>query len=229
MKRGRAVGVALVSIVNAGGRLGRESFLNFVFATMRLFSILAGSIIHPFDDNQSAAPFLYDGRDSRASTDGTSWITWRCDMSHLLVIGFANEQKAKEGANKLLSLQKRGEIEIQDALIATKDERGAVALTQLSDASSFWEIRAAASGYPAPPAAGALTDFGSDEKFVKDIAEAIPSGRAAVFVLTGKRLKEGALDGSMTGEGVVFFDSYDKSAAGAIRAAFSKWKGNGRG
>ena len=71
-------------------------------------------------------------------------------MSHLLVIGFANEQKAKEGADKLLSLQKRGQIEIEDALIASKSESGAVALTQRSHASSFWEVRAAASGYPAP-------------------------------------------------------------------------------
>jgi uncharacterized membrane protein len=58
-------------------------------------------------------------------------------MSHLLVIGFANEQKAEEGADKLLSLQRRGQIEIEDAVIATKSESGAVALTQLSNASSF--------------------------------------------------------------------------------------------
>jgi uncharacterized membrane protein len=148
-------------------------------------------------------------------------------MSHLLVVGFANEQKAKESAHKLLSLQKQGQIEIEDAVIATKSESGAVALTQLSNASSFWEVRAAASGYPAPPVAGALTDFGSDEKFVKEIAEAIPSGRAAVFLLVAKRLNEGAFDGSTTGEGVVFFDSYDKSATGTIRAEFSKWKSNG--
>jgi uncharacterized membrane protein len=36
-----------------------------------------------------------------------------------LVIGFANEQKARDSANKLLSLQNHGQIEIQDALIAT--------------------------------------------------------------------------------------------------------------
>jgi hypothetical protein len=85
-------------------------------------------------------------------------------MSHLLIIGFANEQKAKEGADKLLTLQKRGQIEIEDAVIGTKSESGAVALTQLSNASSFWEVRAAASGYPVSPVAGALTDFGSDGK-----------------------------------------------------------------
>jgi hypothetical protein len=49
-----------------------------------------------------------------------------------------------------------------------------------------------------------LTDFGSDEKFVKGMAEAIPSDKAAVFVLVGKRLKDSAFVGS-TGEAVLFF------------------------
>jgi uncharacterized membrane protein len=110
-------------------------------------------------------------------------------MRHLLVIGFANEQKAKEGADKVLS---GGQIEIEDALIATKSESGAVALTQLSNASSFWEVRAAASGYPAPPAAGVLTDYGGDDKFVKEIAEAIPSGRGGGICTCGKKAEGGA-------------------------------------
>ena len=71
-------------------------------------------------------------------------------MSHLLVMAFADEQMAKAGADKLLSLQKRAQIEIEDAVIATKNENGAVELKQLSNAGMIWEIRAAASGYPAP-------------------------------------------------------------------------------
>ena len=71
-------------------------------------------------------------------------------MSHLLVMAFADEQMAKAGADKLLSLQKRAQIEIEDAVIATKNENGAVELKQLSNAGMIWEIRAAASGYPSP-------------------------------------------------------------------------------
>jgi uncharacterized membrane protein len=114
-------------------------------------------------------------------------------MSHLLVIPFAllvipfaDVQKAKEGANKLLSLQKRGQIEIEDAIVAMKNENGAVELKQLSNASSFWEIRAAASGHPAPTLAGALTDSGGNEKFVKELAKAMPLGRGAVVMSVGK-------------------------------------------
>ena len=125
-------------------------------------------------------------------------------MSHLLVIGFANEQKAKEGADKLLSLQKQGQIEIEDAVIATKNNKGGVELRQLSNAGSFWEIGAAASGYPAPASAGALTDFGSNEKFVKELAEAMPPGKAAVFVLLAKKPKGVDFDGSTAREGFVF-------------------------
>ena len=148
-------------------------------------------------------------------------------MSHLLVIPFADVQKAKEGANKLLSLQKRGQIEIEDAIVAMKNENGAVELKQLSNASSFWDIRAAASGYPAPTVAGALTDFGGNEKFVKELAKAMPLGRGAVVVSVGKMPERRAFD-SKGGEKIVFFNSFDKSAAGAVRAAFAKWKGDRR-
>jgi uncharacterized membrane protein len=105
-------------------------------------------------------------------------------------------------------------LKIEDAVIGTKSESGAVALTQLSNASSFWEVRAAASGYPVPPVAGVLTDYGGDDKFVKEIAEAIPSGRA--FRRFDDRRRGGV------------FDSYNEYAAPTIRAAFSKWKCNGR-
>jgi uncharacterized membrane protein len=133
--------------------------------------------------------------------------------------------KGRRGREQAALPAKKGQIEIEDVIIVTKSESGAVALTQLSNASSFWEVRAAASGYPAPPAAGFLTDYGGDEKFVREIAEAIPSGRAAVFVLVGKRPKEGPFDGSTTGEGAAFFGSYNKSAAPTVRAAFFKVEG----
>jgi uncharacterized membrane protein len=49
-----------------------------------------------------------------------------------------------------------------------------------------------------------LTDFSSDEKFVKELAEAMPPGRAAVFVLLAKRPKSANLDGFRAGEGGFF-------------------------
>ena len=57
----------------------------------------------------------------------------------------------------------------------------------------------------------------------------MPSGRAAVFMLVAKKPNGGVFDGSTAGDHVVFFNSFDKSAAGTVRAAFAKWKVNGRG
>ena len=43
-----------------------------------------------------------------------------------------------------------------------------------------------ASGYPVPAIAGALTDLGEIDKFVKEHAEAIPLGEAAVLYSVSK-------------------------------------------
>ena len=103
-------------------------------------------------------------------------------MSVLLVIAFSDEQKAENAGRKPLSMQKQGQIDIEDAVVALKRANGALKLKQLSNASPFWEIRAAASGYPAPPVGGALTDFSANDKFVKELAEAIPLGEVTVFI-----------------------------------------------
>ena len=73
-----------------------------------------------------------------------------------------------------------------------------------------------------------MTDFGGNEKFVKEVAEAMPLGRPAVFVLLEKMPERGAFDSSTAAAEVVFCNSFDKSAAGAVRAAFAKWNGKGR-
>jgi len=55
----------------------------------------------------------------------------------------------------------------------------------------------------------------------------MPLGRGAVVVSVGKMPERRAFD-SKGGEKIVFFNSFDKSAAGAVRAAFAKWKGDRR-
>jgi uncharacterized membrane protein len=103
-------------------------------------------------------------------------------MSVLPVIAFRTSKRRKMLVAKPLSMQKQGEIDIEVAVVALKRANGALKLKQLSNASPFWEIRAAASGYPAPPVGGALTDFNADDKFVKELAEAIPLGEVTVFI-----------------------------------------------
>ena len=52
-------------------------------------------------------------------------------MSDLVFIAFPSEDKAEEVRAEILSLQQEYLIEIGDAVIATKDEKGRVKLNQL--------------------------------------------------------------------------------------------------
>jgi len=136
-----------------------------------------------------------------------------------LVIAFPNEEAANQGRKQLLLMEKQELIRMEDAVVVVKKADGAITLNQLLQADAVWEIRAAASGYPAPPGAGALTDFGASNKFVEEIAEAIPPGGAAVFALAPKITSDRALEALGGVGGKVLRTSFDKSAVKTIRAA----------
>ena len=140
-------------------------------------------------------------------------------MSNLLVIAFPNEKTAELGRNELLSLEKQDLVTMEDAVIVVKMADGTITLNQLLQPDEFWEIRAAASGYPGPVGAGALTDFGTSQKFVKDLAEAIPSGGAAIFALISKMTSEKVLEVLKAVGGKPLHTAFDKSAVEAFRAA----------
>ena len=52
-------------------------------------------------------------------------------MSDLVFIAFENEQKAEEVRNRVFSLQKDYLIEIGDAVIAVRDDKGHIKLNQI--------------------------------------------------------------------------------------------------
>jgi hypothetical protein len=52
-------------------------------------------------------------------------------MSDLVFIAFDSEQKAEEVRDKVLSLQREYLIDVGDAVIATRDDKGRVKLNQL--------------------------------------------------------------------------------------------------
>ena len=66
-------------------------------------------------------------------------------MSDLVFIAFPNEQKAEEVREKLLAPQKEYLIELGDAVIAVKDDKGRVKLNQMMNltaagalSGAFW-------------------------------------------------------------------------------------------
>ena len=149
-------------------------------------------------------------------------------MNDLLVIAFPSEEKAEEVRQKLFTMQKEYLIELGDAVVAVKTPDGAVKLNQLFSTTAlggvsgaFWgaliglifmmPLAGAAIGAGAGAVSGALTDFGIDDKFMKDVASAIPPGGAALFLLVRKMTTDKVLEGLKGVGGVVLRTSFDKS------------------
>src|SRR5580700_7528314 len=111
-------------------------------------------------------------------------------MSDLVVIAFPTEAKAEEVRQKLLAMQKEYLIELGDAVIAVKDDKGRIKLNQLVNTTAagavsgtFWgaligliflmPLAGAAMGAAYGAVGGALADIGIDDKWMKDTAAAI--------------------------------------------------------
>ena len=159
-------------------------------------------------------------------------------MNDLLVIAFPSEEKAEAVRQKLFTMQKEYLIELGDAVVAVKNADGAIKLNQLFNTTAlggvsgaFWgaliglifmmPLAGAAIGAGAGAVSGALTDFGIDDKFMKDVAAAIPPGGAALFLLVRKMTTDKVLEGLKGVGGVVLRTSFDKSKEDAIRAALT--------
>ncbi len=108
-------------------------------------------------------------------------------MSDLVVIVYPTEARAEEMRQKLFGLQKEYLIEIGDAAIAVMQEGGKVKLNQLLNTTamgaasgSFWglligaiflmPLAGAALGAASGALGGALTDYGINDAFMKDLA-----------------------------------------------------------
>src|SRR5262249_61690031 len=124
-------------------------------------------------------------------------------MSDVVVIVFPTEKKAEEVRQKLLGMQKEYLIELTDAVIAVKDDKGRVKLNQMLNTTAvgavsgtFWgaligliflmPLAGAALGAASGAIGGALTDVGINDKRRKETAAAIEPCTAARFVLVRK-------------------------------------------
>ena len=121
-------------------------------------------------------------------------------MSTLVVVSYDQEFQAEEVRLKLRKLQKDYLIDLEDAVVATKDAKGKVKLHQAMNltgagalSGGFWgaliglifmmPLLGAAVGASAGAVSGALTDLGIDDKFMKDLAEQMQPGGSLLFVL----------------------------------------------
>jgi uncharacterized membrane protein len=159
-------------------------------------------------------------------------------MSDLVVVEFPTEQKAEEVRNKLLEMQKEYLIELDDAVIAVKQPNGRVKLNQLfhptaagAAGGALWgtligmlflmPLAGTALGAAAGALGGALTDAGIEDGFMKDVAQSLQSGNAALFLLIRKMTADKVLAALQGVGGTVMRTSFDHTKEEALRQALA--------
>ena len=132
-------------------------------------------------------------------------------MSTLAVIGYDDQFKAEEVRLTLIKMQKDYLIDLEDAVVAVKDEKGKVRLHQAVNVTAagavgggFWgaligliflnPLLGAAVGATAGAVSGALSDVGINDKFMKDLAGTMKPGSSSLFVLVKKATPDRVLD-----------------------------------
>src|SRR5262245_28922227 len=121
-------------------------------------------------------------------------------MSTLVVIDYESEIRAEEVRLALLKMQKEYLIDLADAVVVVRDEKGKVRLRQMYNLTAagaarggFWgalvgllflnPLFGFVIGAGAGAISGALSDVGIDDNFMKELGETLKPGTAALCVL----------------------------------------------
>ena len=132
-------------------------------------------------------------------------------MSTLVVIGYDDPFKAEEVRLKLVKMQKDYLIDMEDAVVATKDKDGKVKLHQIFSTTKagaltggFWgtlvgliflnPLLGMAVGAASGAAAGALSDVGIHDGFMKELSETMKPDSSVLFVLVRKATPDKVLE-----------------------------------
>jgi uncharacterized membrane protein len=159
-------------------------------------------------------------------------------MSTLVAVVFNDESTAFEMRAALARMQKQYLLEMEDAVVVTRDQNGktrlhqAVSLTGAGAVSGgFWgmligllflnPLLGFAIGAGAGAISGKFTDLGLDDKMMKGIGESLKPGTSALFVLIRKATADKVLEGlkAFAGKGKVFQSSLNKDDENALREA----------
>src|SRR3954462_2356811 len=158
-------------------------------------------------------------------------------MSNLVVIGFENAADAFEMRAVLARLQTEYLIEMEDAVVITRDSKGKVQLHQAMNLTAagavsggFWgmligmlflnPLAGFAIGAGSGALSGKLSDLGINDKFMKDLGATLASESAALFVLVRKSTPDKVLEAlkPFTGKGRVLQTSLTKDKEDELRA-----------
>ncbi len=162
-------------------------------------------------------------------------------MSTLVAIRYDDKYKAEEVRVTLRKLQKDYLIDLEDAVVATKDDEGKVQLHQAVNLTAagavgggFWgtlvgilflnPLLGLGVGAAAGAVSGALTDVGINDQFMKDLAAGMTSNCSVLFVLVRKMTADKVLEELKGTGGTILKTSLSHEDEARLQAALSAAK-----
>jgi uncharacterized membrane protein len=159
-------------------------------------------------------------------------------MSTLIVVGYDERFKAEEVRIKLQKLQREYLLDLEDAVVAFKDEKGRIKLDQAvkmtakgAASGGFWgalvgliflnPLLGFAMGAAAGAISGALTDVGINDNFMKELAATMAPGSSTLFVLVRKSTPDKVLEELEGTGGRVLKTSLSNEDEAKLQAALS--------
>ena len=155
-------------------------------------------------------------------------------MSQLVVISYPDFFKAEEVRLKLWKLQADYLVELEDAVVATKNKDGTVKLNQainlpLSGAASggFWGTLVGMMflnpllGVAIGATSGALTDIGINDPFMKTLAGKLVPNSSALFVLIRNATMDKVIEQIQSYGGSVMQSSLSHTDEARLQAALA--------
>jgi uncharacterized membrane protein len=159
-------------------------------------------------------------------------------MSTLVVVAYDDMYKAEEVRLTLRKLQQNYLLDLDDAVVAVKDEQGKVKLHQAVNMTAagavsggFWgtliglifmmPLLGLAAGAAAGAVSGALTDVGIDDKFMKNLADTMKNGSSVLFVLVRKVTADKVLEQLAGTGGTVLKTSLTHEDEAKLQAALN--------
>ena len=162
-------------------------------------------------------------------------------MSELIVIGYDDRFKAEEVRLAMLKMQQDYLVDIEDAVVAVRDDNGKVKLNQIHHlvgagavGGSFWglligllfmnPLLGVAVGAATGAVVGALSDVGINDEFMKELGQTLTPGSSALFVLVRKMTPDKVVEELTPYGGKVMRTSLSKADEAKLQEALSSAK-----
>jgi len=157
-------------------------------------------------------------------------------MSTLVAVVFNDETTAFDMRAKLAKMQEEYLIDLEDAVVVTRDQKGKTKLDQAVNLTTtgavgggFWglligmiflnPLLGVLIGAGAGALSGKLSDIGLNDRMLKDVGQSFKPGTSGLFVLIRRVTADKVLAGlkEFTGKGKVFQTSLSKDDENALR------------